>query len=217
MPPCLDLARVKRAYIVDDDLAFRRSLEMLLKTAGWQVQGFGCSRDFLERCPNLEPGLLLLDLHLPGESGLEILERGPKELNSFGCVVMTGAGEIQAAVRSLQAGAFDFVEKPFDAETFLEKLESVIHDFWQMFESDLERRDARRRVEQLSKRERDVLAGIAAGGSNKVIGRALNLSARTVEMHRARLLAKLAAKGTSDAVRIAVLADLAERRDEKKV
>jgi two-component system, LuxR family, response regulator FixJ len=202
----VDQALRKRAYIVDDDEAFRVSLEMLLDASGWEATGFSSSSEFLRQCGELESGLLLLDLHMPDETGLELLERNAVPADSFGTVMITGAGEIETAVRSLKAGALDFVEKPFQAEELLEKLDQVNQLFRRNSQSATERCDAQRRIESLSPRERDVLAGLVGGGSNKVIARELDISDRTVEMHRARMMGKLGAKSSSEAVRIAVQA-----------
>lgn len=213
MVDTLDQAPDKHAYIVDDDNAFRESLELLLATAGWQVTGFARTADFLERCSNLEPGLLLLDLHMPGESGLELLERKLPELESFAAIVITGAGEIEIAVRSLKAGALDFVEKPFEAANLLTTLDNVHELFRNGMRNRSQSLEARRRIESLSARERDVLAGLVAGGSNKVIARNLDISARTVEMHRARMMAKLGSRSTSEAVRIALMGGMTPTAD----
>ena len=198
----------RHACVVDDDEAFRGSLQLLLETAGWQATGFARTADFLDHCSGLEPGLLLLDLHMPGEGGLELLERRMPELERFAVVVVTGAGEIDLAVRSLKAGALDFIEKPFEAGKLLATLDNVHELFRNGLRDRSESLDARRRVEALSAREREVLAGLVAGGSNKVIARNLHISDRTVEMHRARMMAKLGSKSTSDAVRTALLAGM---------
>lgn len=198
----------RQAYVVDDDEAFRESLQFLLATAGWQATGFARTADFLDHCSGLEPGLLLLDLHMPGEGGLELLERKLPKLEPFAVVVITGAGEIELAVRSLKAGALDFIEKPFEAAKLLVTLDNVHEHFRNGLRVRSESIEARRRVEALSARERDVLAGLVAGGSNKVIARNLDISDRTVEMHRARMMAKLGARSTSDAVRLSLIAGM---------
>ena len=204
----LDPTAGRKAYVVDDDEAFRESLQLLLATAGWQATGFARTADFIDQCSRLEPGLLLLDLHMPGEGGLELLERKLPELEPFAVVVVTGAGEIELAVRSLKAGALDFVEKPFEAAKLLTILDNVHEVFRNGMRDRSETIDARRRIEALSPREREVLAGLVTGGSNKVIARDLDISDRTVEMHRARMMAKLGARSTSDVVRMALIAGM---------
>lgn len=200
--------RPRRAYIVDDDEAFRKSLELLLSTAGWQVEGFGSPKAFVERSADLQPGLLLLDLHLPGTSGLELLESGIPELDRFAIVMVTGAGEIQTAVRTIRAGAIDFIEKPFAAPELLERLDALDATLADTLEAKAAAVEARRRVDSLSPRERDVLERLLSGASNKLIGRSLDLSPRTVEMHRAKMLDRLGAASTAEALEIARRAGL---------
>jgi two-component system response regulator FixJ len=194
---------MKRAYIVDDDEAFRKSLELLLKAHGWRVEAFDSPKTFVARAAALDPGLLLLDLHLPGESGLELLESRIAELDRFAVIMVTGAGEIQTAVRTIRAGAIDFIEKPFEAPELLERLEGLDSTLAEMFERKRQAVEARRRIATLSPRERDVLERLLSGASNKLIGRALGLSPRTVEMHRAKMLGRLGAATTAEALEIA--------------
>jgi two-component system response regulator FixJ len=191
---------VRHAYVVDDDAGFRGSMLMLLESAGWSVQGFGSAAPFAERAAELEPGILLLDLHLDGTSGLDLLEGKAAALERFAVVVVTGAGEIETAVRSIKAGAIDFIEKPFEAGELLERLEAIAEDFSIALQAKAATWDARRRVDALSPRERDVLERLLSGASNKHIARDLGLSPRTVEMHRARMLAKLGAATTVEAI-----------------
>ena len=120
---------VRCAYVVDDDAGFRGSMLMLLESAGWSVQGFASAAAFAECAGELEPGILLLDLHLDGVSGLDFLEsRGPA-LDRFAVLMVTGAGEIETAVRAMKAGAADFVEKPFRADELLERLARIHERF----------------------------------------------------------------------------------------
>ena len=102
---------MKCAYIVDDDPGFRGSLTMLLEVNGWRVEEFDSARAFLDRSRELDPGLLLLDMHMPEKSGLELLESAGPELERFAVVVVTGAGQVETAVRTMKAGAIDFIEK----------------------------------------------------------------------------------------------------------
>jgi two-component system response regulator FixJ len=196
----------RRAYIVDDDGPFRDSLAVLLQSAGWETEQFASAEAFNARFRELEPGLVLLDLNLGDGTGLDLLERRAGEFDLFAIVMMTGAGEIATAVRSIQAGAIDFIEKPFDATELFERLDRIHAELVARLPAKAAEHDARRRVALLSKRERDVLERLLAGASNKAIARDLEISPRTVEMHRARLLDKLDATTTAQALDIGRLA-----------
>ena len=196
------------AFVVDDDDAFRGSLVALLESAGWAVTDFGSADDFLDRTEDLDPGLLLLDLHLDDRSGLDLLESGCIAPARFGVVMLTGAGDIQTAVRAIKAGALDFIEKPYKADEVLGRLDRIHLAFEVSAQANARTLEARRQVETLSNRERDVLERMLAGASNKHIARDLGLSPRTVEMHRARMLQKLSVKSTAQALDFARLAGL---------
>ncbi len=192
----------RRAYVVDDDDAFRASLLALLESSGWEAQGFASLTEFDDAATALEPGILLLDLHLDGASGLDFLESRRPALDRFAVVMMTGAGEIETAVRAMKAGAADFVEKPFRADELLERLVQIHEWFAHELRDRTARADAKGRVAALSARERDVLERLLAGASNKLIARDLDISPRTVEMHRARMVAKLGVATTAEALEV---------------
>ena len=196
----------RRVYVVDDDQAFRDSLVMLLRSDGWSVEAFGSVAEFSTRAKELDPGVLLLDLHLEDGTGLDLLERKRVALERFAVVMVTGAGEIQTAVRSLKAGAVDFIEKPFEATAMLDRLAAIAAEFAESLDAKAARWEALRRTELLSSRERDVLERLLSGATNKLIARDLGLSPRTVEMHRARMLHKLGVGTTAEALEIARLA-----------
>jgi two-component system response regulator FixJ len=197
----------RRAYVIDDDDAFRHSLVVLLESAGWTVDAFASADRFAGRSAELEPGIVLLDLNLGGCSGLDLIEGGGGDvMERFAVVMMTGAGEVSTAVRSIKAGAVDFVEKPFAAAELLDRLGAVDAELAQTLKSKAARWDACRRVAALSGRERDVLERLLSGSSNKLIARDLELSPRTVEMHRARMLDKLGARTTAEALDLGRLA-----------
>ena len=198
----------RRAYVVDDDEAFRGSLLILLETAGWSAEGFASAASFSARASDLEPGILLLDLHLGEGSGLDLLEKGRADLERFAVVMVTGAGEIETAVRSMKAGATEFIEKPFSPEELLQRLEAIDRDFAVALEAKAATWDAQRRVTSLSGRERDVLDRLLTGASNKIIARDLDISPRTVEMHRARMVHKLGVTSTAEALEIGRTAGL---------
>lgn len=196
----------KFAYVVDDDPTFRRSLLLLLEAASWTVQGFGCGEDFLAEVDQLSPGVLLLDLRMPGMSGLDLLEKGDAWLLKFAIIILTGHGHVDAAVRSLKGGAVDFLEKPFDGLQLLTMLDSNLAQLLNSLEFVQRERDAAARVEQLSNRERDVLSGLLAGAPHKLIARHLGISDRTVEMYRNNMVRKLGAKSTNEALHLGMLA-----------
>jgi two-component system response regulator FixJ len=187
--------------VLDDDPAFRKLLLTLLDSGGWRTQAFASPREFGEQAAGLEPGILLLDVHLDGASGLEVLQ-GMPEVDRFAVVMVTGAGEIQTAVRAMKSGAVDFVQKPFNGKELLDRLERVHGDFAAEVLDETARADARQLVASLSGRERDVLERLLSGASNKLIARDLELSPRTVEMHRARKLDKLGVDTTAKALDI---------------
>ncbi|HET9810303.1 MAG TPA: response regulator [Sphingomicrobium sp.] len=198
----------KRAYVVDDDAGFRNSLVVLLGANGWHVEAFDSPQAFVDRSAELDPGLLLLDLNMPGGSGLDLLESGVPEIDRFAVIMVTGAGAIQTAVRTIKAGAIDFIEKPFGADELLERLDSLDSTLGETLRAKAETLDSRRRVASLSPREHDVLERLLGGASNKLIARSLEISPRTVEMHRARMLQKLGVDATAEALDVARRAGL---------
>jgi two-component system response regulator FixJ len=196
----IDAGNGRRAYVVDDDDGFRQSLALLLQSAGWATEQFSSASEFCARAAELDPGLVLLDVNLGDATGPELLERAGGELDRFAVVMMTGTGEISTAVRSIKAGAIDFIEKPFIAGDLLERLDQIHAAFAEKLPAKVAEHEARMRVANLSGRERDVLERLLGGSSNKAIARDLDLSPRTVEMHRARLLQKLRVTTTAQAL-----------------
>lgn len=196
----------KIAYVVDDDPTFRRSLLLLLEAAGWTVRDFGCGENFLAEVDQLSPGVLLLDLRMPGMSGLELLERGDAWLLKFAIIILTGHGDVDSAVRALKGGAVDFLEKPFDGLQLLAMLDSNLAQLLNSLEFARREREAVARVGQLSNRERDVLSGLLAGAPHKLIARHLGISDRTVEMYRNNLVRKLGVRSTNEALHLGMLA-----------
>lgn len=198
---------VKYCVVVDDDDAFRNSLVALLEAAGYDCRPFGSADSFLAEIERLPAGILLLDLRMPGLGGLEMLERGDIDPTRLAVVVISGQGDIERAVRSIKAGAIEFIEKPFEAQQLLALMGVAQATFDHRAGHSAQRRAAIRKVETLSPRETEVLQLLLIGASNKVVARALDLSVRTVEMHRAHMLTKLGARSTADALRLAMLAE----------
>jgi len=199
---------MRNVYIVDDDDAVRASLQSLLATRpNLQIRSFRSGDDFLIEMAGLEPGVLLLDMHMPGATGTDVL-RAIAGSAQFSAVMLTGQGNIALAVEAMKAGALDFVEKPYD---FLVLLKTVENAFARLEadSADAARTDAAKaKIERLSGRETDVLRGLIDGQANKVIAHNLDISPRTVEIYRAHLMEKLEVRSLSEALRIAFAAGL---------
>lgn len=203
------LVRSYSCYIVDDDEAFRTSLVALLVAAGRDAVPFATTAGFLAAAETLDPGCVLLDLRMPGVSGLDLLEQAADALDRFAVVMLSGHGDIERAVRSIKAGAVEFIEKPFDPAELLCLLDAVGEGLTTKLANSAERRCALVKTGALSPREVEVLRLLLKGAPNKIVARTLDLSVRTVEMHRAHMLGKLGAKSTAEALHIAMLAGVA--------
>lgn len=195
------MTRGRTVFIVDDDEAVRRGLHALLTVNGYVAQGFASAEAFLaEHDPTLG-GCLLLDVRMPGMSGLDL----QRELNRRGgvlkIVVITGHGDVPMAVAALKAGAVDFLEKPFDADALLASLAEA---FGEATDSPAPSHAAVRRIEALTPREREVMDLVVAGHPNKVIAHRLDIALRTVEIHRARVMEKTGSRNLSELVRLAL-------------
>lgn len=196
-------------HIVDDDDAVRASLYALLTTrSDLLVRNFRSGDNFVAALDEIEPGAVLLDVHMPGASGLDVLKLLREDKRGFGVVVVTGHGDIGTAVQAMKLGAYDFLEKPYDhAELF----QAIDLCFERLAEDNLasERaKSARDQMASLSDRELEVLVQLMEGKSNKAVAVSLDVSPRTVEVHRANLMAKLGIGSLPEAVRLAYTAGL---------
>ena len=203
--------RTRHAYVVDDDPHVRRALYLLLSAANaTHVRAFASGDAFLQRLPDLDAGCVVLDLDMPGANGADVMAHLRGDAEPWAAVVLTGAVDVPMAVRLVQAGAVDVLEKPADAAT----IRAAVARGFDVLEAESARRDRVReaagRLNALSKRERDVLAGLIEGRPNKVIAHTLGLSPRTVEVHRANVMTKLGARSLSDAFRLAMAAGMSE-------
>lgn len=196
----------RKVFIVDDDARVRESLELLLQSAGLDVQGFASAEDFLGVC-SLGNGCLIVDISMPSMSGLELQQEILRAGLSLPVIVITGHGDVQLAVKAMKAGAVDFIEKPFDGETLLAGVERALTIGRQLRDRAEEMRTARKALAALTARERDVLERLVNGRPNKLVAYELGISPRTVEIHRARVMSKLKAKSLSDLVRLTITAD----------
>ncbi|MCF4129878.1 response regulator FixJ [Methylobacterium sp. SyP6R] len=211
-PKTADPKTADLVHVVDDDPAMRDSLAFLLDTAGYAVRLYATGLELLDRLARFAApvsGCVLTDIRMPGIDGLTLLRRLREAGNRLPVIVMTGHGDVPLAVEAMKRGARDFIEKPFDDEVLLRALRAALAPDPPAAGSDPAVQDFLRRVATLSERERQVLDRLVAGATSKEIGRALAISPRTVEIYRAKLMAKTQAATLQDLVRRAVLAGLA--------
>ncbi|MFV0624499.1 response regulator transcription factor [Sphingomonas sp. ac-8] len=202
----------RRVHLIDDEDAIRRSAGFLLRAAGFHVETYASGVEFLRAAPHIEPGCVLLDVRMPEMDGLAVQERMRERGIALPVIVLTGHGDVSIAVRAMKSGAVDFLEKPFEKAELLRAIEA---GFAQLDRRDHrldEAREAEVRVAALTARERDVLDGLARGLPNKTIAYDLDISPRTVEVHRANLMSKLGVHSLSEALRIAFAAGLPDPR-----
>ena len=198
-------------YIVDDDEAVRSSLSLLLESRGCVVKSFGSALDFLAAAPALPTGCLIVDIRMPEMDGLELQERLKAGALGFPMIVITGHADVPLAVRAMKAGAVDFIEKPFASETILDSLEGAFSRLTSPSERDPATAAAAEKLTLLSSREREVLEGLLAGLPNKSIAYDLEISPRTVEIYRARVMSKLGTRSLSELIRVALAAGMQPR------
>ena len=199
----------RTVYVVDDDDDVRLSLQSLLSVLpNTLVWGFRSGDAFLERAEELGPGVVLLDYHMPGSTGLDVLEALRAYGSKYVSVILTGHGEVSLAVQAMKAGALDFLEKPYEHEALLEILGNACAQLEESSEQAARVNAAKAKLDRLSARELQVLHGLIAGRSNKVIAFDLDLSPRTVEIYRANLMDKLEVSNLSDVLRLAFTAGL---------
>ena len=178
-------------HLIDDDAAVRDSLALLIGTVGLRVQVWSDPQAFIEGFDRQGIGAIVLDVRMPGISGLTVLESLVAQGVDQPVIMLTGHGTVAMCRRAFKAGAAEFLEKPVNDEQLLEALQNAVRQHVRSRERHQADRDARERYGQLSEREREVLGLIVGGLTNKEIGRALGLSPRTVETHRANLFGKL--------------------------
>jgi len=188
-------------HLIDDDAAVREALALLIGTVGLRVQAWADPLAFLAGFERDTIGAIVLDVRMPGISGLTVLERLVNEGVDQPVIMLTGHGTVELCRRAFKSGAAEFLEKPVDDELLLEALQNAVRAHVKSRERGQADRAARERHAQLSPREREVLGLIVAGLTNKEIGRALTLSPRTVETHRANLFAKLEAESLAQLIR----------------
>jgi two-component system response regulator FixJ len=195
-------------HVIDDDEAVRRSLALLLYSAGYRVETYPSAESFLGAMPQSMGGCVVVDVRMPGMDGLQLQEHLTAQGVLLPVVVVTGHADIALAVRAMKAGARDFIEKPYANSRMIEAVTAALASGRLDLNRARRAADARARVARLSSREHAVLHELVQGRPNKLVAHALNISARTVEIHRANMMDKLGVRSLSEAVRIFIAAGL---------
>lgn len=192
-------------FIVDDDAGVRESLKFMVESVGHQVEVFENARTMIDRCREPVAGCLVADLRLPGMSGLDMFDQLLEMGVDLPTIIITGHGDVTAAVRALKAGAIDFVEKPFSDQALLDRVDAALSIDADHRATAESLASIQERFGQLTPRERQVMASVVEGKLNKQIANDLGLSHKTIEVHRAHVMDKMAASSLAELVRMAVL------------
>lgn len=193
-------------FLVDDDLAVRKALSWLFESVNLPIRTFASGQAFLDEYEAGQSGCLLIDLRMPGMSGLELQTELSARQISLPVIMITGHGEVDAAVRAMKAGALDFIKKPFSDQVLLEIVQKALKSNVETQRVQTERNEIKRRLDLLTPRERQVLDRIMEGDPNKMIAVAIERSEKTVEAHRKKIMEKLQVRSVVELVRL-VLAD----------
>jgi len=196
-------------FIVEDDPAIRHALRLLLKSAGIASAAYGSAEEFLAGHVPHHPSCIVVDVRMPGMSGLELQKTLVRDGVDTPVIIMTGHGDIAMAVEALKAGAADFIEKPCDDEVLLSAIRDAIANDEKKAGQMAELSELRRRLALLTEREREVMELVVAGHLNKVVAGRLGISDRTVEVHKARVMQKMAARSASELIRMCLVLELA--------
>lgn len=190
-------------HIVDDDQAVRESLSLLFRSVSLTARTYPDASAFLDALEPGQPGCLVCDVRMPGMSGLQLQERLAELDRDLPIIFISGHGDVPMAVSAMREGAVDFLQKPFNEDLLLQRVQEALADHRRRCESNRLQRKIRKRYDQLTEREREVMAYLLEGAANKVIAIELGISSRTVELHRARVLSKMGARTLTDLLRLA--------------
>lgn len=178
-------------FVVDDDEAMRDSISCLLESVHLHNRTFGNAKDFLDFCNPRQSGCILLDIRMPGMSGIELLEHLKARGIKMPVIIISGHGDVPLAVRALKLGAFEFLQKPFNAQDMLDHVHAALRLIQQNNLENRKQECLRSNFDSLTGREKEVMELMVAGNSSKAIGMKLGISPRTVDIHRSKIMKKL--------------------------
>ncbi len=197
-----DAVNAATVYVVDDDDGMRRALSLLLNTVGYQTAAFASAKEFLGKFKPDRAGCLVLDIRMPGMSGLELQQLLNRMGSMLPVIFITGHGDVPMAVQAMKEGAFEFVQKPFRDQDLLDRINHALEQDKENRTTLARRADVLHRIESLTPREKQVMALVVDGAANKVIAIDLGLSERTVEIHRAKVMDKMGARSVAHLVKL---------------
>ncbi len=201
------MTRDPTVFVVDDDEAVRRFLGGLIASVGLRVETYASAREFLDAFEPGSPGCLLLDIRMPGMSGLELQKELAERAAGLPVIILTGHGDVQLAVHAMKAGAVDFIEKPFNNELLLDRIQKAVAEGVLADSARVKHDEIAGRMKLLTPRERQVLDLVVAGETNKGVARRLDISEKTVEVHRAKVMEKMRAKSLAVLVKMVATLD----------
>ena len=178
-------------FIVDDNEEVRKSLGKLIEAVGFNVRTFASGQEFLESSDFSSPGCLVLDVRMPGMSGLKLQNKLAEHRSQLPIIFITGHGDVSTATEAFKSGAVDFIEKPFSEQKLLDSINKAIETSLKNYRNQIEIADIQQRMNTLTPREREILDGVVGGKTNKMIGLELNLSPKTVDFHRCNIMEKM--------------------------
>src|ERR1700730_6483860 len=196
-------------FVVDDDVSVRESLELLIRSAGWQPETFASAQEFLARPPVFAPSCLVLDVNLPDLNGLDLQKRVAVERTDMPIIFITGFGDVPMTVQAMKAGAAEFLTKPFGDDVLLSAIRHALDRSQSALGHEAQMQALRDRYESLTPREREVMALVASGLLNKQVGGELGISEITVKAHRGQVMQKMKADSFADLVKKAARLGLA--------
>ena len=202
-----DKVNERMVFIVDDNPAIRDSVRWLVQQVGLKPKTYNSAQEFLNSYNPEMRGCLVLDIRMPGMSGLELQDRLAKLESKLPIIIITGHGDIPITVRAMKAGAYEFLQKPFNDQALLDSIQGGLDKYEEIWQQEDKRKLASQSLSSLTPREREVLELLRQGKSNKLIARELNLSVRTVEGHRANLVEKVEAKSLGQLIELVIKSD----------